>query len=78
MSKVKAFVVIDHTKAKSIHMALNKDGAIQAHLIHYGLVGLDLEPKVRCTNRLPMMRRERMCWDSLCLLGSMSCDGEDL
>jgi len=76
MSKVKAFVVIDETGAKSIHMALNKEGSIQAHLVHYGLTCLHFEPRVRCTNKLPMMKRERMCWDSLCLLASMSCDGE--
>jgi len=79
MTKAKAFVVIDHTNEKSIHMALGREGAIQAHMVHYGLLCLNQEPRVRSTRSLPQQRRERLCWDSLCLLASMSTEegGED-
>jgi len=71
---MEVYVVQDHStcRAKSIHFAVDEEAAIQAHLVHYGLLGLDERPKVRCVGGLPRIRRDRICWDVRCVLTGAS------
>lgn len=64
--------VKDYTGAESRHLAIDKEAAIQAHLIHYGLLYLKEPPEV--SNGIPLSKfknnRKTICWDlSCCLAG---------
>ncbi len=77
---MKVFEVTDHTNSKSIHLSVNKEAAIQAHLYHYGLLGLDKEPQVN--DGIPLedwkKKRDTICWDSVCVLIASSILNEAL
>jgi hypothetical protein len=47
------YKVTDHTGAESSHEAVNEEGAVQAHLVHYGLLYLCKEPKVEISSGVP-------------------------
>lgn len=64
------YCVKDHTGAETKHLAINKESAIQAHMIHFGLTGLKEKPKVDEGIKLSefVMSRKEICWDSICSL----------
>jgi len=43
---MKIYKTTDYTGCYSIHYAKNEDEAIQKHLIHYSLLGLDTKIKI--------------------------------
>ena len=67
---MKVFTVTDHTGETTKHLALNKEFAIQAHLIHFGLIWLEKEPIVDEGEDLINFKNNRseICWDKYCCL----------
>ena len=66
---MRVFTVKDHTDSESIHLAIDKDSAIQSHLVHFGLLGLYEVPEVDKGIPLKDWRdRSRICWDTYCCL----------
>lgn len=66
--------VTDHTGEKTRHLAVNKEAAIQAHMIHFGLFSLQEEPEVSDGISLSKFRdrRDTICWDLNCCMAAMS------
>jgi len=60
------YTVTDYTGAQSTHLAASKESAIQAHLVHYGLIGLQYTPKVDDGIPLSEVKRDLICWDTSC------------
>lgn len=61
--------VEDYTKAKSTHLSVNKESAVQAHLMHYGLLYISGWIKVvRVRELREVKNRDTVCWDSHCCL----------
>ena len=61
--------VEDYTGEKSIHLSVNKESAIQAHLMHYGLFYINGWVKVvRIRKLIEIKNRDSICWDSHCCL----------
>lgn len=68
-SNMLVYTVEDHTGAITIHLALNKESAIQAHLMHFGLRYLEVYPNV--SEGVPLSEikdRSIICWDVHCAL----------
>ena len=64
------YTVTDHTGESTKHLAASKESAIQAHLVHFGLIYLNQEPEV--DNGIPLSEfkdnRDQICWDTICCL----------
>uniref|UniRef100_A0A6M3LN01 Uncharacterized protein n=1 Tax=viral metagenome TaxID=1070528 RepID=A0A6M3LN01_9ZZZZ len=69
-NKVMIYKVTDHTGECTRHLVIGKEEAIQAHLIHYGLCGLNHEPTVEEEGPLERWKwdgvRREICWDKFC------------
>lgn len=67
---MKVFTVTDHTGETTKHLAVNKESAIQAHLVHFGLFYLKEEPKVNEGKDLSNFKnsRDEICWDTYCCM----------
>jgi len=71
--KMKVYTVIDYTGEKTKHLAVSKEAAIQAHLVHYGLFYLKKEPAVDEGKDLSEFKdRSEICWDVYCCLAGAS------
>lgn len=70
--------VEDHTGEETRHLAVNKDAAVQAHMIHFGLLRLEKEPKVSEGRQLSEFSGERhtICWELCCCLAAMADHSE--
>lgn len=67
--KMLVYEVEDYMGTKSRHLAINKESAIQAHLVHYGLSYLKKPPVV--SNGKPLSEfkdRSSICWNKYCCL----------
>jgi len=66
------YTVTDHTGEITKHLAVDKEGAIQAHLIHFGLLYLKEEPLVSEGVSLSEYKKDRseICWELGCALVS--------
>ena len=63
--------VKDHTGDETYHLAVNKDSAIQAHLVHFGLSYLSHVPEVSDGKNLGEFEdRSIICWDTYCCLAA--------
>lgn len=74
MDSKQVFDVTDHSGATSRHLAVDKESAIQAHLIHYGLMYLQEDPNVSNGVLLSDFKesRESICWDKNCCIVAAS------
>jgi hypothetical protein len=65
--------VEDCTGAKTRHLAVGKESAIQAHLVHLGLSYLKEPPKVSGGKPLnEFTDRSSICWDVHCCMVAAS------
>lgn len=66
---MKVYTLRDHKGSESTHLAIDFDAAIQAHLMHYGLLGLygDIE-EISCKELSEIKDRSTICWDLNCCL----------
>lgn len=66
---MKVFTVVDYTGSVTKHLAVSKESAIQAHLVHFGLSYLKEEPVVDEGKQLiDFKNRDEICWDTYCCL----------
>jgi hypothetical protein len=70
---MKVYEVTDQYGSMSIHFSVSKEAAIQAHMIHFGL--LWLEGDVQVSDGLTLdewhnagRERDEICWDKFCCL----------
>jgi len=71
------YKVKDHTGEETLHLAVNKVSAIQAHLVHFGLAYLKEVPQVSdgvCLEGIP--NRNTICWDVYCCLAGATSYGD--
>jgi len=57
----------DSSGAKSRHLAVSKEAAAQAHLVHFGL----LSENVKISDGIPLIsisNRKSICWESQCII----------
>lgn len=72
-NKMLVYEVEDWLGTKSRHLAINKESAIQAHLVHYGLSYLKEPSDV--SNGKPLSEfkdRSLICWNKYCCLAGAS------
>lgn len=63
------YKVKDYTGEETVHLASGKIAAIQAHLIHFGLIYLEKEPEVSEPIFLKDIEdRSIICWEPYCCL----------
>ena len=67
--KMKVHTLRDYTGCESTHLAIDFEAAVQAHLMHYGLCGLngDIE-EIDCKELSEIEDRNTICWDLNCCL----------
>lgn len=71
---MKIHVIKDYTGVTSTHLAMNFEAAVQAHLVHYGL--LHLKGKVELISVKELIEvedRDTICWNLNCCLAG-ACD----
>lgn len=65
--------VEDYTGEKTIHLCVNKESAIQAHLMHYRLLYINGWIKVTGTRKLKDVKnRNEVCWDAYYCLAAVT------
>jgi len=58
------------------HLCQSEEGAIQAHLLHYGLVPCDQEITAKDIGKIgPTTERDGICFDPTCVLYGLSFEG---
>lgn len=66
---MKVYTLRDYTGCESTHLAIDLKAAIQAHLMHYGLLGLNGDIKeVSCKEPSEIKDRSTICWNLTCCL----------
>ena len=66
---MKVYTIRDHTGAESTHLAVNEEGAIQAHMIHYGQLQLTGKVEVVSIKELIDVKdRNTICYNLHCQL----------
>ena len=70
MDMMLVYDVTDHTGEKTRHLAVNKESAVQAHLVHLDLLFLSGEIKVSDGTPLSEFKnnRDTICWKPNCCL----------
>jgi hypothetical protein len=57
------------------HLAMGSEGAIQAHLLHHGMMGFNGELNAEDEGKITVdTKREEICFDSHCVLYGLSFD----
>jgi len=71
-SNMLVYTVKDHTGEETTHLAISKESAIQAHLIHFSLLYLLSVPEVSEGILLSKIKdRKTICWDpNCCIVGA--------
>ena len=73
---MRVFTVLDHTGESTNHFAVGAEEAIQAHLVHFGLLGLEKSPTVTVQDLIDVKDRSIICWDiECCLVGAVEIKG---
>lgn len=66
---MKVYTVRDYAGETTTHLAVDFKAAVQAHLIHFGLLYLKREIGVVCIKELKEVKdRSTVCWDKYCCL----------
>jgi len=71
--QMKVYTLRDYTGCESTHLAVSYRSAIQAHLVHYGLLYLKGEIEIVNIKELRDIKdRSTICWDLSCTLAGTS------
>ena len=72
---MRVYTVVDHTRNSTNHLAVGYEEAIQAHLLHFGLLYLEKEPTVTVQDLKDVKDRSIICWNlTCCLIGATKLD----
>ena len=68
---MKVYRIRDYTGCESTHLAHNFESAIQAHLVHYGLLWLKGTVEQVSIQELKEVKdRSTICWNAQCCLAA--------